>query len=130
MKKLDFSTFIQILVLLVTAYIAFQNLLPKERVDLIGIILFWTFVALTILYSIILTFDVKFIQKLKKVDRLEDDFNKLKEFLDYKKVTEDLNIRLKIIEDRMNRKGILSPQAVILIIIIILVIIYVLRSQG
>ena|SRR3989344_1854501 len=130
MGKLDFSTFIQILLLIITAYIAFQNLLPKEKIDLIGLILFWTFVVLLIFYSIILTVDIKLFQKLKKIDILENDLRRLKEFLDYKKVAEDLNIRLKIIESKMNKKGILSPQLVILIIIIILIIIYILRSKG
>jgi len=130
MKKLDFNTFIQILLLIVTIFIAFQNLLPKDRVDLVGIILFWTFVILIIFYSVILTVDIKLFQKLKKIDILENDLRRLKEFLDYKKVAEDLNIRLKIIESKMNKKGILSPQLVILIIIIILIIIYILRSKG
>lgn len=74
MEKLDFNIFIQILVLIVTIFIAFQNLLPKNIVDMVGIILFWTFVILIIFYSVILTIDVKLFQKLKKIDKLESNF--------------------------------------------------------
>ena len=131
MKKLDFNTFIQILLLIVTIFIAFQNLLPKDRVDLVGIILFWTFVILIIFYSVILTVDIKLFQKLKKIDILENDLRRLKEFLDYKKVAEDLNIRLKIIESKMNKKGIEFDYliAAIIAVIVLIVLIFIFRES-
>ena len=84
MKQLDFATFIQMLVLVISGFVAVRSLFPDGKIDLFGIIFFWTFGGLVLIYTLIVVVDTKFVQRIKKVDKLEREVLKLKEVLNYK----------------------------------------------
>lgn len=114
-----------VLIFLAIIPILLQFFTPPEEATVqsllyLGIIIF-VFIVAVVIFAVS--------EKLIKIDRNERRIAKLEELLNYKENIYKLDKRIGLLESKMDKRGYIDPQIVVIIIMFILLLLY-LRSRG